>query len=303
MHAVRMNRQQAAGILVILVAAMLWGTTGTAQSFAPLTLSSYWVGTGRLLVAAVFFALVLLCQQGRQPAAAPRSQLPWLAILCGGIGMAVYNLAFFAGVRATGVATGTAIALGSGPLWAGLLQMLLSGHRPRMNWWFALLIAVCGLVLTLQGSEQAAALSASGVALCLLSGLAYAVYALSTKHIVARASPAMATTTVFTLGALIALPLAFLLAGVPQLHVADIGVMLWLGVVATGLAYLLFSSGLRFVSSATGVALALAEPVTAVCLAIIVIGERPQMMAFLGLALILAGLALLIRAELQEQPA
>ncbi len=52
-----MNRQSLAGVLLILSAAMLWGTTGTAQTFAPLTLSSYWVGSMRLLVAGVFFLL------------------------------------------------------------------------------------------------------------------------------------------------------------------------------------------------------------------------------------------------------
>jgi DME family drug/metabolite transporter len=48
--------------------------------------------------------------------------------------MAAYNLAFFAGVRATGVAVGTAVALGSGPIWAGLLQAL-GGQRPPLRWW------------------------------------------------------------------------------------------------------------------------------------------------------------------------
>ena len=46
-----------------------------------------------------------------------------------------------------------------------------------------------------------------------------------------------------------------------------------LGLVATGLSYLLFSSALRFISGATGVALALAEPLTAFTLAVLVLGE------------------------------
>lgn len=293
-----MKNKSSTGIALILGAAMLWGSTGTAQTFAPLGLSSYWVGTGRLVVAGIFFVLLLMLRDIGDLSWKRLRLLPWGAIVLGAAGMAVYNLAFFAGVRATGVAVGTAVALGSGPLWAGLLQALITRQKPQAIWWLAVTIAVCGLVLTTLGPNEGTGLSLSGLLLCLLSGLSYALYALSTKHIVAQATPAVGTATVFTLAAVLALPFAFLLAGQPELHAADLSVMLWLGVVATGVAYLLFSSGLRYVSSATGVALALAEPVTAVILAILIVGERPGLIALLGLGLILGGLALLIRSEL-----
>ena len=293
-----MKNKSSTGIALILGAAMLWGSTGTAQTFAPLSLSSYWVGTGRLVVAGIFFVLLLMLRDIGDLRWKRLRLLPWGAIVLGAAGMAVYNLAFFAGVRATGVAVGTAVALGSGPLWAGLLQALITRQKPQAIWWVAVTIAVSGLVLTTLGPNEGTSLSLSGLLLCLFSGLSYALYALSTKHIVAQATPAVGTATVFTLAAVLALPFAFLLAGQPELHAADLSVMLWLGVVATGVAYLLFSSGLRYVSSATGVALALAEPVTAVILAILIVGERPGLIALLGLGLILGGLALLIRSEL-----
>jgi DME family drug/metabolite transporter len=76
--------------------------------------------------------------------------------------------------------------------------------------------------------------------------------------------------------------------------------MLYLGVVATGVAYLLFSNALRRISGATGVTLALAEPVTAFGLAIVVVHETPSVLAFLGLAGVLAGLGLVIWSELRS---
>ena len=74
-------------------------------------------------------------------------------------------------------------------------------------------------------------------------------------------------------------------------------VVAWLGIVATGVSYLLFSSALRFVSAATGVALALAEPLTAFTLAVLVLGEPLRASGVAGIVLILAGLALVIRSE------
>jgi DME family drug/metabolite transporter len=75
-------------------------------------------------------------------------------------------------------------------------------------------------------------------------------------------------------------------------------VVAWLGVVATGVSYLLFGSALRFISAATGVALALGEPLTAFTLAVLVLGEPLRASGLVGIAAILAGLALVIAAEL-----
>ncbi len=285
------------GTTLILTAAVLWGTTGTAQSFAPLALSSYWVGAFRLLVAGLFFVPWVLAFHAPALTHTGWRRLPWKAIAVAAFSMAAYNLAFFAGVRSVGVGVGTAIALGSGPLWAGALQTVIDRRIPSRHWWLAVTTAVAGLVIAAWHSSGPEPLRYGGIALCLISGAGYAVYAFTTKRIVSQTSAGVATAVIFMLAALIASPLAALLAGPPQVTADDAVVLLWLGVVATGVAYLLFSVGLRYVSSATGVALALAEPVAAVCLAIVVIGERPGMATLLGMGMVLIGLGLLVRSE------
>lgn len=280
---------------MVLAAALLWGTTGTAQSFAPPTLASVWVGTFRLVVAAAFFCAVLLVDQRSRPRG-----LPWAGIAAAAACMTSYNLAFFAGVRASGVAVGTAIALGSGPLWAGVLQALFLRRRPTQAWWAGTALAVLGGVALVAGAGSGAAFSAAGIGLCLAAGLSYAAYALINQGLVERAAPAPVTAAIFALAALLALPLAAMLAGAPVLAARDLLVVGWLGVMSTGVAYLLLSHALRHISGATAVALALAEPVTAFVLAMVVVGERPAPLAFAGLATVLVGLALVVRAELRE---
>jgi drug/metabolite transporter, DME family len=284
------------GVLMVLLAALCWGTTGTAQSFAPPTLSAYWVGALRLLASAVFFAAVLLATRSL----GGLSRLPWRGVVLAGAGMAAYNLAFFAGVRATGVAVGTAVALGSGPIWAGLLQAL-GGQRPPLRWWAGTALAVAGGVLMVAGGDRGAAqpVTALGLGLCLLAGLSYAVYALVNKRLVTAADPSQVTFAVFTLAALMALPMAVAIAGPVHLTARDALVAAYLGVVATGVAYLLFSHALRHISAATGVTLALAEPVTAFVLAVLVVGERPGWLAAGGGLLVLAGLLVVVFAELR----
>jgi DME family drug/metabolite transporter len=65
-------------------------------------------------------------------------------------------------------------------------------------------------------------------------------------------------------------------------------------------AYLLFSHALRHISAATGVTLALGEPVVAFVLALLLLGEQPGGWAALGLLLVLAGVGLVVRVELRS---
>lgn len=287
------------GVALVLAAALLWGTTGTAQSLAPAQLSSYWVGALRLLASGVFFVVWLAATERRALRPAVWAGLPWRGIALAAVCMSVYNLAFFAGVRASGVAVGTAIAIGSGPVWAGVLQALVQRRPPDTHWWAGTVLAVGGGALMIAGGSPTVPVTPAGVGLCLLAGLSYAVYALVNHGLVAGASAGAVTGAVFTGAALLALPLAGALAGMPRLHTSDLAIVAWLGVMSTGVAYLLFSHALRHISGATAVALALAEPVTAFALAVLVVGERPGAWALAGLVAVLAGLGVVIRTELR----
>lgn len=285
------------GVWMVLLAALLWGTTGTAQSFAPLQLSSYWVGTFRLIVAGLFLVVWLATSQSQLIRVAVFQKLQWRWLLLAALAMALYNLTFFAGVRMTGVAIGTAVALGSGPIWAGVLQFATSGRIPAAGWWLGVAVAIVGITVAIVGPGSNIEPTAIGLSLCVVSGFSYAVYGLVTKRLVAGPHISASTTVVFVLAGLVAAPVALGLAGPPVVTLNEAYVIAWLGVVSTGFAYLLFSYGLRHISAATGVALGLAEPVAAFGLAVLIVGERPGLIAGLGLLAVVGGLAILIRAE------
>jgi DME family drug/metabolite transporter len=222
--------------------------------------------------------------------------------LLAGASIAVYNLAFFAGVKLAGVAVGTTVAIGSGPLFAGALQALVTRRPPVAPWWLGTALAIAGGAAIALGNGGVAPANATGLLLCLAAGFAYAVYTLMAKSLSEHASPARASLWVFGAAAIIALPAAWLIvpSGVSDLLATGTRgwlVVAWLGVAATGLSYLLFSSALRFISAATGVALALGEPLTAFTLAVLVLGEPLRASGVAGIVLILCGLAIVIRSE------
>ena len=289
------------GIVLALAAAVLWGTTGTSQHLAGAHLASTWIGTLRLVIAALFFAGLVAATEHRA-AARPRPAGLWRRQLLAGAAIAAYNLAFFAGVRLAGVAVGTTVAIGSGPLFAGALQAAITRRAPVPLWWIGTALAIGGGAAIALGNGGAAPADAVGLLLCLSAGLSYAVYTLTAKSLSGQASPARASLWVFATAALIALPAAWALVPSGPADLAAAGtrtwlVVAWLGVVATGVSYLLFSTALRFISGATGVALALGEPLTAFTLAVLLLGEPLRASGLAGIALILAGLALVITGE------
>lgn len=289
-----MKNDARTGLAMVLGAAMLWGTTGTAQTLAPAGLPAHWVGAMRLVFASAFFAAYVALVRP-----AWRGAIPWRWVVLAAGAMAAYNLTFFSGVRVSSVAVGTAIALGSGPIWAGLLQMVLVRRSPPGAWWTGTLLAVAGGAWMVLGSASQMAISVAGVGLCLAAGLSYAIYTLVTKRMVSSVPAPVITLCVFSCAALIAAALAGAVSPLPSTSVAGWSILVYLGVVATGVAYLLFTHALERVSSSTAVSMCLAEPLTAFLLAVLFIGERPPAAAYAGLLLVLAGLALVVRAELR----
>ncbi|HBH38790.1 MAG TPA: EamA family transporter [Curvibacter sp.] len=284
------------GVALVLGAASLWGTTGTAQALASGDLPAVWFGALRLLVAALFF----LAYARLDTAPLPGARFPLGSVVLAGLCMAVYNLAFFAGVRLTGVALGTAVALGSGPVWAGLLQALWTRRWPAAVWWLGTAVAVTGGVLMSLG-EGGLGLRADplGLALCLLSGLSWGCYSLLNAVLLRHLSASRVTLWAFGVAALLALPWAAWDGGWPRLQARDLLAVLYVGAVTAGVAYLLYSHALRHISAATGVTLALGEPVVAFVLAVCVVGEQPGGWALPGLLLVLVGVVLVVRVELR----
>ncbi len=292
------------GVSLVCLAALLWGTTGTAQQLGAGGLSPFWVGAAQLAVASAFFAATRVLQRLRRGcSAAVRPQVPLAGLALAAAGIGGYSIAFYAGVRLAGVGVGTAVAIGSAPVWAGLIQALVQRAPPPPLWWLGVAVSVAGGAAMVLQRGAAAAPSWAGLALCLLAGLAYAGYALVNKHLVARAPAGWVNFRVFTGAALLALPAAALLAGAPRFDAPSLAVVLYLGVVVSGLAYVAFSGGLRHISGPTGVTLTLIEPVAAFALGIAVLGERPSALAFWGLAGVLTGLAVVIGAEVRTAAA
>jgi drug/metabolite transporter, DME family len=274
----------------VLAAAILWGTTGTAQAYAPPGAHSIAVGTVRLVIGGLILLLLAALQNGFKL----EWRLPRRPLLFASVGVAAYQLCFFGGVSRTGVAVGTLVGIGSAPILAGLLGWLFRGEKPNRRWSIATFLAVAGCGLLVGAGSGDVAVDHLGITLAIGAGAMYAVYTLATKELLGRGHPPdTVVAIVFALGALLL---------VPSLFVADLGwlakpaglaVALHLGIVATAASYLLFARGLLSVPAATAVTLSLAEPLTAAALGVFILGESLVPVAVIGVGLLFTGLAVL----------
>lgn len=278
------------GTSFILLAAVLWGTTGTAQALGPDVASPLAVGALRLVVGGLVLGSIAMANR-KSP------DLRWLvhpATVFAALGMAAYQPTFFSAVDRTSVAVGTVVALGSGPIFVGAIESALTRSPPSRRWLMATAPALIGLtVLGLQSGDVE--LDAVGILLALAAGLAYATYAVAASRL-ARIGPTHESAGVtFGLAAILLLPLAFSQDLSWVFSAAGITTVAWLAIATTVVAYLLFTAGLRTTAATTASTLTLAEPITATILGVVVLAERPDLLVWVGVGLIGLGLVLATR--------
>jgi DME family drug/metabolite transporter len=276
------------GHLFVILAAVLWGTGGTAQALAPGAADPLSVGVVKIGIGGTAM-LAFSALSGGWAKGASAKWRPLPVLVCAML-VASYQVLFFTGITLTGVALGTISAIGSLPVWAGLIDLLF-GRQPDARWLGATALAVAGSVLLI-GSGGSVSVEPLGVLLCIASGAGLVVFTTIAKGLLEERPHSVVMGVTFTLGALLLSPALLLSDPGWLLSPTGLVVALELGLGATALAYILFARGLSKVSVSTAATLTLAEPLTAGLLGILVLGERLSPAAVSGMALIVLGLLL-----------
>ena len=287
-----MRRRISSGPALVLAAATLWGTTGTAQALGPDGITPTTVAIIRMAGGATLLLYAVLRRRSVSIRAMWGWPLAWAVFT-----MAASQPLFFSGVARTGVAVGTIVTIGSGPILAGIIAWLVRREKVGSRWMVATVVSLLGAVFLGSGGE-AAGIDPVGIGLNLAAGLVWAIYLTAAKSLFEDHPPVLAAGVVFT-GAAVLLSPGLLIAS-PAWMATQRGVfvVLWLTLAATALSYILFANGLRTTRVATTATLTLAEPVTAAILGMTILDEPARATTILGIALVAAGLLTLAR----EQP-
>ncbi|MGW3938717.1 DMT family transporter [Streptomyces phaeochromogenes] len=290
------------GLLYLTVAGAAWGTAGAvaslvyrASDMGPVALS-FWRCAGGL-------ALLLAVRSLRRPprlTARPLLRTRLLRTGATGVGLAVFQTAYFAAVEATGLAVATVVTLGAGPVLIALGARLTMGERLGRAGYAAVAGALAGLAVLVLGSGGAS-VRPSGVALAVVSAAGYSVMTLLTRWWGRDGGTDVSSTTVgaFAVTTLCLLPFGLVEGLVP--HTTEparvIALVAFIAAVPTALAYALYFAGAAVVRSATVSVIMLLEPVSAAVLAVALLGERLTAATVAGTLLMLGSVAGLALAE------
>ncbi len=289
-------------MLALVVASLLWGTTGTAASLLPDDVSPLAVGASTMGIGGLL--LFVTAPRSSARALGSAGARPWL--LLGAVGVVVYPLAFYVSMDLAGVAIGNVVSLGTGPVFAALLEWGFERTRLSRLWAACTAVAVVGVALLAAGGHGGAGRDVAtdggsvlwGIASGTLAGAAYALYTYASSRAIRAGTPSRATMgAMFGVGAIGLLPVLIVLGG-PLTHTtSNLGVAAYLALGPMFVAYVLFGIGMRTLRSTTATTITLLEPLVATLLAVVVVGERLDPVAWVGLGLILVGVTVLATAR------
>jgi DME family drug/metabolite transporter len=268
--------------LAVALAAVLFATTGTAAELGPDTLSPQVAGAWRALIGGIG---LLGWMWFRHRPILIRS-LDWRWVLVGGVAVAGYQLTFFDAVARTGVAVGTLVTIGTGPIVAGLIDLAVNRNAPSLRLVAGALSAITGVALLTLDAPEAEAV---GVGLALLAGTTFPIYGLAAQRLMRRVEPDVAIGAVFGAGTALLAPLAIASASEAIASPESFITVAYLGVFTLAIAYILWGLGLKRLTLAVVVVVTLLEPAVASLLGVVVLGEPFTVALAVGIGLVGAG--------------
>jgi DME family drug/metabolite transporter len=281
---------QGRAVWLLVISGIFWGTGGLAGvlladrgGLAPVAIAAYRLLSGGVLM----LALARVCgERSRRPV----TRKSTARAVSAGLLLAVFQAAYFAAAKATSVGLSTLTVMVSVTVMVTLGTALIERRPVPARAAGAVAVAVLGLVLLL-GAEAGGGHRVQGAALALVSSAGFAVLTLDRRELPVGVARITFTGMSFLSGGVLLLP-AGLAAGMSLPFRADaLGVLVYLGLVPTALAYAAYFAGLEAGSRAAVVAVLL-EPLTAAILGALLLGERLSAVQWGGATLVLVSIVL-----------
>lgn len=284
--------------LTLAAVTMMWGGTFVAGRFLAGSLSPLFAASLRFLLASV--ALLGFVWVARIPLARPTPR-QWLQLtLLGFFGIFFYNLCFFYGLQYIN-ASRASLIVALNPAVIGLASWLLFKERlGRVKVaGIALCIGGASLVIVSRNPQLLAVTPNAWIGDLLILGCVagWGIYSLCSRELNQALGPLRTVTFSVLIGCVMLLVLATLRGEMSAAALLNLDTPQWLsliylGVFGSALAYIGYYDGIRKIGATrSGVFIAL-NPLTAVLLGALLLGERLTLTLCLGGALVLAGIYL-----------
>jgi drug/metabolite transporter (DMT)-like permease len=278
--------------LMMLAVAAIWGANFTVVKYGTLVLAPLAFNGVRVALAALALSGIALLRRGSWPSLRDLATL--LAI--GAIGNGLYQVLFVEGVARTR-ASDAALVISAGPAFIALLGWAAGTESVSRRAWVGIALSIAGIGLVVFGGSAAAPGKSTllGNALVMAGSLCWAVFTVLLKPYTHRVDGVQLSAVTMVGGSI-----ALLIAASPSIAAADwrsVGPPAWGAIVYSGIAglviaYLFWYRGVRVLGPTRTAMYVNLQPVFALFIAWVALGEQPGLPQLLGAAGVMAGLLL-----------
>ena len=278
-----MNDNYNLTLLKVHFTAVLFGLTGVLG--AVIQSSPKVLVLGRVIIACSTLGLFFLIK--RQPLTKLCKRDFSFQILLSMMLMAHW-VTFYIAIKAGGVAVGT-LGFASFPGFAALSETLLFKERLKYREFWLLIAISLGLILVTPSFEFGDR-ATQGLLWGILSGAIYGLLAVFNRKNASKLSGSQASFWQYFFGILVLLPFSY--QQLPTVPALDWFWIACIGLLCTSLAYTLFVSSLKTINARTAAMIISLEPVYAIIIAWIWLGEIPSLRMIIGGLLIVVSVAI-----------
>lgn len=267
---------------------IIWGSTYLAIAVTGETIDPMFAVSTRFIFAGTIMALVVRWRGGSM-----RTSWPELGscVIVGILLPGANALLFYA---EEDVPTGLAsLIIASVPLWVVLLRLI---GRERLGGWALAGVGVgfAGVAVLARPSGGA---TSTGIALCVLSAVMWAVGSVLSRRLPMPADPFTATSYEMLAGGFVMLPIGIATVGTFAPSTASIFAWLYLVTIGSVVGYTAYTWLLAHAPLGTVSTYAYVNPVVAIALGVAFRGEHLTTQILIGAAVVVAAVAVVVRQE------
>ena len=274
---------------LLILSSFLWGTSFVAAKIGVTNVDPYYLGMWRWVIGAEVLLIIAFAMKTFETKIF-RDPMVWGIGFLNAIGLTLQNVGL-----TTTTATNTVLLVDINVVFVAVISYFVLNERASRYTVLGLILGLLGVMYVATGGDMSTLASGSliGNILVFSGGIVWAFYIVDQKKLVdRRTEPFMTSAAVVTTAAVTSVPLALAFGHAAALDMAGGLSILYLGVVCTGAAWLLYIMGLKGMGATDSSIILLLEIVFAMIFALIILGEVPGWPTLIGAVLIVLAIVL-----------
>jgi drug/metabolite transporter (DMT)-like permease len=278
--------------LSLLFLAMIWGLNFTVIKASLAEIDPYSFNSIRFVLAALFMWTIIAKRKSWFKI--DKKDLIPLLIL-GLVGNLFYQWLFIIGINLT-LAANAAVMLGTIPIWVAISSHLFSLEMLNRLKSIGVLLAFTGVAIIIFFGKNPISFGSDsfiGDLTIVFAAIVWALYTIFSKKHLTRYTPLQYSAMMTSIGAVSLSALAIPHFGDTEwssVSYAALGGAFFSGLLAIGLAYLIWNNGIKVVGAVRSSTYQNLVPVIGLVSGIVLLGESLELLQYIGAAIVIAGI-------------